>query len=262
MSSFNESNALSPRSDRRGAVTDEPQSLSLLGGVAGGDGGTDAADLDLNSLSAGGKVLNNGTMLLLMIFVVAAGTIYAMRVTQGDITVGAAAKSIEAKVEQALAKLTKPEALDPNDPLLKENLVTLFKDTDEIVSTFSTDPSRHQVPINYVQKNPFYLPTRPKVVAPKPVSANKAEEDRLEALKNLENEFKGLQLQTVMQGRVPVAIINGELVQPGQMIGSFKVKSIKASELLVELENPLKNYTLSMTAKADDKKPLQRGPSR
>lgn len=237
---------------------DEPQSIPLMGGVARPEGIPEATDLDLDSGASPSRSVSAGTLIILGVLVVAAGSLYAMRLSQQDLAAGtAAAKDVEAKVEQALAKLTQPQAMAPDDPLAKRNLDALFRDTDSIISMFASDMTKRQVPIDYVQKNPFVMPlTREPepVVAPNGMPAPVVERRDDGRLKKIQAEVKELKLQTVMEGRVPVAIINGGFVQVGQKVGSLVLKSLDSKTRSVELEWENQTFKLTMEEKPGDAK--------
>jgi hypothetical protein len=233
-------------------ASEQRQAMSMMNGATvGPEGIPDAADLDMISMKSG-RSFNHGTLLLLMVFVIAAGTIWAMRMSQGELTLSSATKQLEAKVEAALSKLSAPNS---RGDAAKSNLNKLFQDTDQIVAVFSDDPATHQVPISHVQKNPFYIHIRRELPKTKdtPKGPSQEELERNRKLTMLEKEFDSLKLQSVIDGgRTPVAVINGELLQTGEVIGSFRIKSIQAKLLKVELVNPLKSYTLKMDTRAEN----------
>ncbi|MBI1336808.1 MAG: hypothetical protein GC164_07590 [Phycisphaera sp.] len=239
----------SPQDGIDGPDDESDKSLSLMGGVMQSEG-LPEADLDMQSTRGSSKLLSHGSMLVVLIFVVAAGSIYAMKVTQGAIRSDPQTKEVEARVEQALAKLSRPSAMAQDDPLLQQNLGSLFKDTDAIVSMFKSDMTAHQVPIEYVQKNPFELYNESPVAD---ASADPGAGANNRVLQQLEMELGDLELQTVMLGARPVAVISGEIVQPGQSVGSFKVKTI--SQLAVVLEASGHDFTLSLKNDQTPNKP-------
>ncbi len=224
---------------------EEPRTMSLLGGVVASD---DSADGDeLAATTDGGGILGQTTVLLLLVTLIAAGALYGMRLTQGDIS-GNVSADVETRIDQVLAKLANPGKSDAN-PLAEETLQTLFRDTDAIVAMFADDPTRQQVPIEYVKKNPFANPLVEKKQAeakkPNPSHAEREAEMRR---RQLQSELSSYKLQTVMQGRTPVAIINGQLIQAGQELGSFTVGTIDS--MRVELIADDTVYTLEMESGA------------
>ena len=235
-----------------GGQDESEKTISLMGGVVRPEG-LPEADLELQSMKGPSKFLGHGTLLLVIVFVIAVGSLWAMRVGQGDLRSSTQAKAVEAKVEQALAKLSKPAAMAKDDPLRPKNLQALLNDTDEIVAMFAADPTRHQVPIENVKKNPFVIHR------PKPKEAEQEEHARPkppkeDPIKLLKNELAKYEVQSIVQGARPVAIINGDFLQPGQTLGSFKVTEIR--DLVVVLEAEGHTFTLEM--KEDPNAPTRR----
>lgn len=224
----------------------EPKSMSL-GGIARGNEVTEAEQLELDAAAkAPGKSMSQGMLLIALVVLVAGGVLYAMRLGQGDLGDGAS-QQVEARVEAALAKLTQPETMRDDDPLAHQNLQALFDDTDAIVAMFAADHTERQVPIDYVQKNPFAMNEAPReVVEPTERSGPSDEELRAARRVELEREIQSMRLQSVMGGRTPIAIVNGEFMRVGQTVGSFEVASISPDTLTVVLEHDGERFTLSM----------------
>jgi hypothetical protein len=230
------------------ALEDSGESgVPLMGGPARSDGFPQAEAFDAPPRT-GGRFLNQSTLLILLVFAVAGGSIYAMRMRQSDIGANPVNRTAEARVADALAKLSQPQAMDPADPLQPPNLNKLL-DLNAIVDWFASDHTDRQVPLENLQKNPFVVvvmpvaPQDPKVITPQ---IDKQNDERLQQLKL---EFGDLKLQSIVNGSRPIAVINGVFVQQGQKIGSFMVRSI--SGVSVELESQGKTFTLQMDASPD-----------
>lgn len=229
--------------------------LSLMSGVTP-EGLPEAEIFGLDGKTNKRKFLNQGTMLILVVSVVAAGTLYGMRISQREAAPSADTKQAEKKIDQALARLAKPKAVSANDPLMPQNIKQLFDNTEKVVSVFSEDLTQRQVPVNFVKKNPFVLPTFKSVTPNGTSQEDRAAEAARHKLKmQIEKELRTLELQSVMQGARPVAIISGELAQPGQRIGRFKVKKI--GNVSVDLEYKDEIFRIVM-----EEKPQKSGRSR
>lgn len=240
-----------------GTEEDSDKSLPLMGGVIGGE--DLAGDLDGGSASSGRKI-SQGTLIVLFVLIAGIGAIYVMRISTPEVS-GGGAKEMEAKIEQALAKLTQPKAMAPNDPLAAGNIDSLFKDTESIVRMFASDQSQRQVPLEFVQKNPFKLPFAPEATAPAatPAAASAAptprptaatpRNDGFAALRKLEAELKDYKLQMIMNGRIPVASVSGTFIKADQKLGSFTVKSVNPATMTVVLEAEGREFTLAMEEK-------------
>ena len=72
------------------------------------------------------------------------------------------------------------------------------------------------------------------------------EQRQLQALRLLKRELEGLELQTIVLGRRPVAVINGEILQPGQRFGSFTVAKIGKISVLLEAQG--KRFEIKMNS--------------
>lgn len=221
-----------------------------ISGLVQGDSLPGAEGFDESSSRSGNPFLSHGTLLIAIVAVIAAGSLYLMRASQGQMTVNEEAKTLEAKIEQALVKLTNPNAMQHDDPLLAGNMQVLFKDTDAVIGMFTEDTSKHQVPLQSLKKNPFVM-TLTRTVFDN--QGNVEVDPSASATRQLGSEFKDLHLETVMQGARPVAIINGKLVQPGDRLGNFQVKAIE--NLAVILEAGGETFTLNMD---NDSEPSKR----
>ena len=235
--------------------------LTLMSGVVTPEGLPEAETFDFEKGSGKRKFLNQGTMLILVIAVIAAGTLYGMRISQREVAPSANTKKAEQKINEALKRLSKPKAVVANDPLALNNIEQLFDKTDKIVSVITGDLTQRQVPVNFVQKNPFVIPTF-KSISPRGMSKAErdAEKKRQKLKMQIEKELNTLELQSIMQGARPVAIISGELVEPGQKIGRFKVKKIR--DVAVDLEYRGEAYRLMMEDKSQTSKGSRRSRRR
>lgn len=237
---------------------EEPKQLSLMGGVVPND--LPGAEFDPSGDKQQRSLLSSTTLIIVVVAVVAAGSLYAMRVTPSGGGDGAAIDEIEQKIEQMLVKINMPEAMGDDDPLRRENLDALFQETDHIIKMFADDVTKHQVPIDQVAKNPFVLPTFRTVSqeGPKqPVASN----DRELAVRKarLEREAGRLKLQTIMSSqKTPVAIINGQIVQPGHEIGEFKVTAIAKMSVTLQAGGFTFVLTMDDKTRTDDSQQIFR----
>src|SRR5258708_7642383 len=108
-------------------VDESEKSLPLMGGIVGPEGLPAASDID--AAPGPRKGISSGTLLILAVLVVAGGAISIMRSSQVGVSSAPAAQEVEARIEQALAKLAKPEAMQAGDPLARKNTDAIFRDT-------------------------------------------------------------------------------------------------------------------------------------
>jgi hypothetical protein len=238
-------------------VPDEAPTMPLMTDASvRPEGMPDPADFESVDSAGGNRFANQGTVLLVLILAIATGTIFVMRQGQKDRGPSASDATAEAEVATALAKLSEAGKLGPDDPLLPANLKGLV-DTKSILSAFSRDHVQKQVPVEFLRKNPFSMP----VAEPEPgnIIAPVAEGARPDATnEKLKLEFGDLVLQSVMGGARPIAIINQKMLQIGQKIGSFTVKSIAGTS--VELESQGWTFMLKMDTKIEPDTPANSTP--
>lgn len=221
----------------------EPSSLSLMGGIANGDN-FDAADLDITSMDSGGGFLSKGTLLILLIAMIGAGSLYAMRASQTDMTADEKMRKIEADVENKLIEIK-------GNSDFAANLSTNNSVTDEILGHLSNNATEKQVPVEFTKKNPFVRPAKKveiKVVDKGPTvdeSAVAKQREHEKVLRNLNKELAGLTLKSVLpNGSRSVAVIGNKVVQVGNTVGSFKVTKI--ANVTVTLTASGQTFSLSL----------------
>lgn len=211
-----------------------------LSAMTGSDDLPQIGDGELQSVQSTSKLTSPGTLIVIAVAAVAIGAIYVMRQAGIETTQDAQAVTVQTKLEQALMQLSKSGMSQTNPALSPDKLKSLFADTDDVLATFSHDAASSQVPLEFVQKDPFVL-YRPPVkqtpeILPDPdaLADKRAREEALKAMKKLQNELSKLELSTIMTGDPSMAMINGEFVKPGSTIGSFVIKRIDADKVLLE----------------------------
>lgn len=226
----------------------QPETLSLMGGVAKPQGLPEAAELDLDALSAGRRKISQGTLIILLVVVIAAGSLYAMRLGQGDLSSNGVSADVMKKIETALARANPTAATGAS--VQNVSMHASFRDTESIVNMFNTDVTRHQVPLDYVQKNPFALPAQQPVTVentgPNPADATRMREHQAK----LEAQSKKLTLQSVMaNARIPVVVIDGQFYKTGQQVGPFTITRIH--DRGIDLEADGLKFELTMQDQMD-----------
>ena len=227
-------NEMKTDGDETTANDHEPMTMSLMAGVARPDDLPEASDLDLESMKGPSKLFSKSSMVIVLVFLIAAGTLYAMRLSQSDSSDGAIS-DVEAKIDTALAKLSQIAAMRSDDPIHPQNIDKLFESTEKVIELFNNDPTRLQVSIDNVQKNPFVLGSEPTTTVPGNVPGTASDKRVDKRLAQLQKEVAELQLQSVSGGRRPAAIISGEIMASGFKIGSFTVGKISVEHKAVQL---------------------------
>jgi len=189
--------------------------------------------------------VGEGVVLLLVVLLVAAGALWLMR-SSGAVDVSTQMSSVELKIEQALSQLTgKPQASDSENP---QELGSWLGDSDRLIARFSNDGTNKQVPLERLVSNPFAI-KRKQTAARNAGEQTEVQVDpeavkRQKRMRELRAELRALELQTVMSGRMPMAVISGRVVREGEKLGSFTVATIEPRTAILTAEG--NTYRLSM----------------
>jgi len=230
------------------ASADDGKTMSLLGGVTGGDDALDGVIVD-EPENHGRSPWVHTIALLLIVATLGAGALYFMRSTQDDIEVRGTA-GLSSRIDEALGRLTNAQVMSDDDPLSRRSVDSLFTDTDRVLAIFASDPAEKQVPVQYIKKNPFSI----RVQRIESESGQAEPQIDLEARKRmarLEQAYRGLQLQSVVDMRVPVAVINGDMYRPGDTIDGFQVAAISSKHQAVKLQAEGRDWVLRMKTQSN-----------
>lgn len=207
--------------------TDAPQTMPLLTEAPGAPVETLPEEPDVQT-----SWLGRTTLLLLVVVIVAGGTLLIMRQTQSEFAVSDAAKAIEDKVELAMSRLAgAPDAEQVAASLLPD---AESRNVNQVVAMFEGDPAQSQVPLPFLQKNPFVekeekLP--PPVKAAPKTAARPVRDNKAARIADLRKQLEAMNVQTIIQGKNPMAIINGEIVKTGHDLGPFTVTGIDGRDV-------------------------------
>ncbi|MEM7624776.1 MAG: hypothetical protein AAF333_04020 [Planctomycetota bacterium] len=210
--------------DTTGEEASEPQSMSLMGGIAGGGALPGPDGFIAGDGNDSKRVAQQSFLIGLIVTIVAFGALAGMRLTQN----GADAAAVSAETEQFMANLAVQlenlDKMDPSDPLHPDNITRTFQNVEQIVAAIEDDPTKNQVPIEQVQMNPF-TPVKAKTKAPEVVVDNSAQERAIK-LQQLYGELSRVDVQSLVGGSRARAFIGGDLYKVGDTLGSFTIKSI------------------------------------
>lgn len=201
----------------------EPQSLSLLGGIAGANlnGDNEFSGEAVESK----KLAQQSAIIVLIVSVVAFGALMGMRMTQSSGSAEAASQETIAFFDNFDSKRQNAANMDPNDPMSKDSIGNFLKSAEEVVRVIQADRTEKHVPIEQVKKNPFTLfDSGPK--APEVDTAAVAEAKRKKALEGYYSELARVKIQSLVGGGRPRAFIGGELYKIGDTLGSFEIVGI------------------------------------
>jgi hypothetical protein len=219
----------------------EEQMSMTLSGIGRGEGLPESPELEAES-SSGAGLLSHSAVLIAVVAVIAIGSLYMMRATQGDLSASEEAQQIEAKITNTLDRLNKPSLLLDDDPLLAENLSNLLASTDDVTAIFGHDVREQQVPIEEVKKDPFSMSAQDTGNQNTSVDTTRKDSDK--QLIKLRNELKKIRLQSIMMGARNIAVIDGEFCKMGDRVGRFTVTGI--DKLTVYLESGGNSFELSL----------------
>jgi hypothetical protein len=201
----------------------EPQSLSLMGGIAGGSDAGEGFGVPAENEQK--KMTAQTSLIVAIICVVAFGALLTMRATLTNPTAAAASADTDAFMETLDVRLANLDNMDKADPLHPDNMNKLFTDSQKLIEVIKADRTLKQVPIDQVAKNPFALPSVEEVL-PEVDQAALAEAKRQARLNELRAEVAAIQITSIVGGPRPVAIIGGELYRVGDKLGNFTVLQI------------------------------------
>lgn len=181
----------------------------------------------------------SGVLLLVVVLGVAAAVLYTMRLTGSVGKMDDAAKSAELQIEQALAALRgKTHGTAEDEPAGMDS-------TSQVIAMFADDPTAKQVDPDQLSKNPFALRAAARDgTTTASVDAPDVDMGAQLQARKLRDEVSRMQLQTVMHGRVPLAVISGQMVREGDRFGSFRVAAIERMAVVLDSEG--NTYRLTM----------------
>jgi|GEM_PF-4055945 len=214
--------------DDEAGLDEDPSSLSLLGGVGGG--GPDDAELSAMDQQASGGIWANNAMVVVLVIAVGGIGIWGMRFMMRDSETTFVDQEVVTRIENfiALQRNGGPAlAAGATAPSTDEDL----PDIKETIRLMSEPWREQQIRREELAKNPFVVGVK-KVES---VEDNSKELERKRA--ELAGQIERFNLDGVMGGKRPVAVINGELYQEGEILDDFKVTSITESG--VYLTHPL-----------------------
>ncbi|NQU75893.1 MAG: hypothetical protein HQ546_06225 [Planctomycetes bacterium] len=185
--------------------------------------------------AAGRPRANKATMALIGLLIAGAAAVAILSVRSGPISASASDQAAEKKVDTYIA----------GSPQIAETAKN-FQNTKKVVDKFYHYASRHQVPVDELNTNPFVFGDKDADADPSDDASDQTgEATRLAGKRRAElrAEFAKLKLQSVMMGpRGGTAIINGNFVAEGHVIGSFTVAKILPRQ--VRLIGSGLNFTL------------------
>jgi len=177
------------------------------------------------ALEGGKKRLNRGAIIFMASCVICVGVFYLFHLKQKPQEASAQQQEVEAKLDKALSKLV--------DKKEQEKSRKLFEDTEEMVQAFYEYPTKQQVALKELQRNPFSSMLAKDDEATD-VDDAKERQEKLRA--ELTKKVGELKLQSVLQGpRGAQCLINGGVYGEGEKVEntSFVIKSISNGKVVL-----------------------------
>lgn len=212
-----------------------PASMTLSAiGKGAGDGplGIDGFGDDDASSGGSGGITQHGAFAIIVVAVVAAAVLGMMRLTTGRIDTRADA-AIEGLIDQTLVKFEQRQHMAPDDAAhAMDSNSTALRDATQVIDTLTTKQTP-QVPIEYVQKNPFELGIRkPEVKVQRPPVAPVDHSVAIKA--RIRAALPKLKVDMIMDGTgEKAAVINGEIYKVGDTIGIFRLESVEPQQIFL-----------------------------
>jgi len=183
-------------------------------------------------------------VMLAVLFIGGSAVVYGLLLRRRPAEASAQDQLAEAQVDDALLRISKLAPSGTGKP-------APGRITRELLQSFRTEISKHQVPLNRLSKDPFvFVPPLGKVAVPlrhtdTPAGNHQRIDPERETLEQAKARFASLRLQSIMMGRSgSSAIISNNLVTVGQRIEGFTVESITRKAVVLVWEN--NRFTLKM----------------
>ena len=177
--------------------------------------------------SSGGRKLSSGSILLVIVIVVAIAGLFSMR-TIGKVTSAATGSSqIEDSINEFIKKFNPGEEDGKSPKIVGNNRVDMTR--------LGQDYTEQQVALADVQKNPFILPndvggTTPTIHP----GATKEEVRRAELAAEFQTVGNRLRLKSIILGADPLANVSGRIVRLNETI---LIEPEKVEFLVTAIEN-------------------------
>ncbi|MBN1846390.1 MAG: hypothetical protein JW810_11945 [Sedimentisphaerales bacterium] len=176
------------------------------------------------SLPKDHKRFNRSAMIFMASCLIGVGTIYLFSLRQKPKQASAQQVEMEAKVDQALAKL-----VDQNQ---QKKSRELFEDTEEMVQAFYEYPTKQQVKLQELQRDPFSRLWAREEAA---VSVDDAAERQEKLRQELTRKAEAMKLQSILLGpNTSRCLIDGQIYCEGDtVLSTFTIKSITQDQVIL-----------------------------
>lgn len=205
-----------------GPTVDGPADLPDMGPAPAGEAQVDSPQHPHSSYKS---QMTRANIVLAVLFVGGAATVYALSLRKGPAEASAEQKLIESSVDSAILRLKYAPARGSN-ALNARNVAR------DLLSSFSDRIVKSQVPLDKLDKNPFkFAPlarrASPPITEPQPQPKQPAKTPEQITYEQAMERLSRLRLQSVMMDSSgSAAIISNNLLTVGQQMEGFTVKRI------------------------------------
>ncbi|MDY7109429.1 MAG: hypothetical protein SYC29_12405 [Planctomycetota bacterium] len=235
----------------------EPQNVTMPLGT--GDVGDETA-LDPLAGARTNRKIGGGTLLIVAVVLIAVAGLFSMR----TLTKATAWNSFDSETEKIIEGFLEEIREDGQASEDVTDLSTAMKD-EHVLAVLSEPYTERQVALQNVQKNPFIIDQVAPAITPDSTLDEQGptreqlewQQRRRQRRGQLEQAGADLKLTSVMDGSVPLAVIEGRIVRVGDTFtvgpieATFRVKAISADAVKLVAEAPEYKLTVPVTLVLD-----------
>jgi hypothetical protein len=169
-----------------------------------------------------GRRVHRSTLMISLMFILGAGWIVWESRSIGPKTAAADSLDVDSNVQITLNQMQMEAAIGPAHDAQKEHMFGPLR----------KDAQRRNIRLCALKRDPFEYEKK-KVVDPSPVETPTT----APVVEELPPSVEGLELQSILIGASPTAIINGYLFQEGQTVADWKVVQILPGKVVLQWRN-------------------------
>lgn len=191
--------------------------------------------------------INANNVVLAAMFIAGIVAVYALKLSVKPKDATAAQQENETKVKARIAALSQSSTRKP----------TGRSENDSVMNALHNDARQRQIPTSVVVKNPFVF-NKPKPKPP-PASvagdkqaANRDPDAELLKAKAL-SDVRRLELQSILTGAKPLAMISSRSLTVGDRISGWTVSAVKSMHVTMTWKDKSGKHTLEYTLKMEER---------
>lgn len=198
------------------------------------------------------RKLGGGGLLIFAVVLIALAGLFSMR----KLTQVTAASPIDSDIEKTIEEFINSVGGGTGQPQKPDGIGGVMND-DRVLAILSESYTQRQVALRDVQKNPFIIDQlTPDPVDPSTIGSgykDRQRQDRTERRAQIEQAGQSLHLKSVVDGAVPLAIVEGRIVRVGDTFTAgpsritFRVDAISTSAVNLVAEAPEFDLAVTVT---------------